>query len=56
MTVYTGSTFQTCALKVWGLWVSMRDLNPDYTQKRGRRDMFEGFRTRRESGATAVKV
>jgi hypothetical protein len=28
MTVYTGSTFQTCALRVWGLWVSMRDLNP----------------------------
>ena len=25
MTVYTGRTFQTCALRVWGLWVSMRD-------------------------------
>jgi hypothetical protein len=30
MTVYTGSTFQTCALRVWGVWVSMRDLNPQY--------------------------
>ena len=27
MTVYTGSTLQTCALKVWGLWVSMRDFH-----------------------------
>jgi hypothetical protein len=25
MTVYTGRTFQTCALRVWGIWVSMRD-------------------------------
>jgi hypothetical protein len=25
MTVYTGSTFQTCALRIWGIWVSMRD-------------------------------
>jgi len=30
MTIYTGSTFQTCALRVWGVWVSMRDLNPPY--------------------------
>lgn len=27
MTVYTGNTFQTCALRVWGIWVSMRDLH-----------------------------
>jgi hypothetical protein len=27
MTVYTGRTFQTCALRVWGVWVSMRDLH-----------------------------
>jgi hypothetical protein len=27
MTVYTGSTFQTCALRVWGIWVSMRDFH-----------------------------
>jgi len=27
MTVYTGRTFQTCALKVWGVWVSMRDFH-----------------------------
>ena len=27
MTVYTGSTFQTCALRVWGVWVSMRDFH-----------------------------
>jgi hypothetical protein len=25
MTVYTGRTFQTCALRIWGIWVSMRD-------------------------------
>ena len=25
MTVYTGTTFQTCALRIWGVWVSMRD-------------------------------
>ena len=27
MTVYTGTTFQTCALRVWGVWVSMRDFH-----------------------------
>jgi len=27
MTVYTGRTFQTCALRVWGIWVSMRDFH-----------------------------
>jgi hypothetical protein len=27
MTVYTGRTFQTCALRVWGVWVSMRDFH-----------------------------
>jgi hypothetical protein len=27
MTVYTGGTFQTCALRVWGIWVSMRDFH-----------------------------
>jgi hypothetical protein len=27
MTVYNGSTFQTCALRVWGVWVSMRDFH-----------------------------
>jgi hypothetical protein len=25
MTVYTGRMFQTCALRAWGIWVSMRD-------------------------------
>jgi hypothetical protein len=25
MTVYAGRTFQTSALRVWGVWVSMRD-------------------------------
>ena len=43
MTVYTGRTFRTCALRVWGVWVSMRDfhaatvrcnrdLPPDFTK------------------------
>lgn len=27
MTVYTGRTFQTCALRTWGVWVSMRDFH-----------------------------
>jgi hypothetical protein len=27
MTVYNGRTFQTCALRVWGVWVSMRDFH-----------------------------
>jgi hypothetical protein len=27
MTVYTGKTFQTSALRVWGVWVSMRDFH-----------------------------
>ena len=27
MTVYTGRTFQTCALRVWGIWISMRDFH-----------------------------
>jgi hypothetical protein len=27
MTAYTGRTFQTFALKVWGVWVSMRDFH-----------------------------
>jgi hypothetical protein len=27
MTVYTGRTFQTCALRVWGVWVSMLDFH-----------------------------
>jgi len=25
MTIYIGTTFQTCALRVWGIGVSMRD-------------------------------
>jgi hypothetical protein len=27
MTVYTGRTFQSSALRVWGVWVSMRDFH-----------------------------
>jgi hypothetical protein len=27
MTVYTGRTFHACALRVWGVWVSMRDFH-----------------------------
>ena len=27
MTVYTGRTFQTWALRVWSVWVSMRDFS-----------------------------
>ena len=27
MTVYIGSTFKTCALRAWGIWVSMRDFH-----------------------------
>jgi hypothetical protein len=27
MTVYAGRTHQTSALKVWGVWVSMRDFH-----------------------------
>jgi hypothetical protein len=47
MTVYTGSTFQTCALRVWGVWVSMRDLNPrfEFTV----RTLPESFNTRVEA-------
>ena len=27
MTVYTGKAFQTCALRICGVWVSMRDFH-----------------------------
>lgn len=41
MTVYTGSTFQTCALRVWGVWVSMRDFHA--ATLRYNRDLPPGF-------------
>jgi hypothetical protein len=41
MTVYTGRTLQTCALRVWGVWVSMRDLHA--ATLRSNRDLPPGL-------------
>jgi hypothetical protein len=46
MTVYTGSTFQTCALRVWGLWVSMRDLHKMTVRYINQADQMEADRRR----------
>jgi hypothetical protein len=55
MTVYTGRTFQTCALRVWGVWVSMRDFHA--ATVRYNRDLPPGFyKIRREPMPRAIAV
>jgi hypothetical protein len=55
MTVYTGRTFQTCALRVWGVWVSMRDFHA--ATLRYNRDLSPGFiEIRREPMPRAIAV
>jgi hypothetical protein len=44
MTVYTGRTLQSCALRVWGVWVSMRDF--DAAAVRYNRDLPAGIKIR----------
>jgi hypothetical protein len=49
MTVYTGRTFQTCALRVWGVWVSMRDFHA--ATVRYNRDLRPSFINSRRSSS-----
>lgn len=53
MTVYTGGKFQTCALRVWGVWVSMRDFR--VATVRYNRDLPSLSQRQRWTGTTRKK-
>jgi hypothetical protein len=55
MTVYTGRTFQTCALRVWGVWVSMRDFHAA-TARTNSKSNCRSLNTSTSSAQSATKT